>query len=58
MRMDEYQKLTKILGNIKKNCRSYQKMLKFQTLKSESIPLLLETIQCPINKPQRRLPGP
>ena len=24
----------------------------------ETIPMLLETMQCPINKPQRRLPGP
>ena len=24
----------------------------------KTIPLLLETMQCPINKPQKRLPGP
>ena len=24
----------------------------------KTIPLLLNTMQCPINKPQRRLPGP
>ena len=24
----------------------------------KTIPLLLETMHCPINKPQRRLPGP
>ena len=24
----------------------------------KTIPLLLETMKCPINKPQRRLPGP
>ena len=24
----------------------------------KTIPLLIKTMQCPINKPQRRLPGP
>ena len=57
LRMDEYQKLTKALGNLKKIEDIYQKNAKIsETLKT--IPLLLETMQCPINKPQRRLPGP
>ena len=33
LRMDEYQKLTKILGNLKKTADFIQKMLKFETLK-------------------------
>ena len=47
--MDEYQKLTKTLGNIKKNCRSYKKNAKTRDIKKlKSIPILLETMQCPI----------
>ena len=57
MRIDEYQKLTKTLGNLKKNCRFYQKKAKIRDTKIlKTIPLLLETMKCPINKPQRRLP--
>ena len=33
LRMDEYQKLTKTLGNLKKNADFIKKMLKFETLK-------------------------
>ena len=47
MRMNEYQKLTKTLGNIKKNCRSYQKMLKFETLKSEKHSLVTRNYAVP-----------
>ena len=57
LRMDEYQKLTKALGNLKKNEDFIKKMIKIsETLKT--IPVLLESMQCPINKLQRRLPGP
>ena len=30
---------------------------KIREIKKKTIPLLLETMQCPSNKPQRRLPG-
>ena len=54
--MDEYQKLTKASGNLKK-IEDFIKNAKYrETLKT--ISLLLETMQCPINKPQSRLPGP
>ena len=35
LRTDEYQKLTKTLGNLKKIADLIKKMLKFETLKSE-----------------------
>ena len=58
--MDEYQKLAKTLRNLKKIADFIKNILKFETLKylKKTIPLLLETMQCPINKPQIRLPGP
>ena len=54
--MDAYQKLTKTLGNLKKIdfIKKKAKIRKIKMLKT--ISLLLETMQCAINKPQRRLP--
>ena len=58
IRMNEYQKLTKTLGNIKK-IADLIKNAKIRDIKKwKSIPLLLEDMQCPINKPKRRLPHP
>ena len=57
--MDEYQNLTKTLGNIKKIADLIKKNAKIRNIKNlKSVPLLLETMQFPINKPQRRLPTP
>ena len=52
--MDENQKLTKTLGNLRKNA-DFIKNAKIREKMLKAIPLLLETMQCPINKPQRRL---
>ena len=57
LRMDEYQKLTKALGNLKKIEDFIKKNDKIcETIKT--IPLLLKTMQCPISKPKRRVSGP
>ena len=57
--MDKYQKLTNTLGNLKKIADFIQKNAKIRGIETlESNPLLLETIQCPIIKPSRRLIGP
>ena len=57
--MDEYQKLTKTLGNLRKIADFIQKNAKIRDTKMlKTIPLLLETMKCPINKPQRRMPDP
>ena len=54
MRMDEYQKLTKTLGSLKK--LQFLKNAKNRDIKMlKTISLLLKTIQRPTNKPQRRL---
>ena len=56
--MDEYQKLTKTLGKLKK-IADFIKNAKIRDIKMlKTIPLLLETMKCLINKAQRRLPGP
>ena len=58
LRIDEYQKLTKTLGNLKK-MQILSKNDKIRDIKMlKTIPLLLETMQCPIKKPQKRLSGP
>ena len=57
--MDEYQKLTKTLGNIKKNEDLIKKNAITRDIKNlKSIPLLLATMQCLIHKTQKRLTGP
>ena len=57
--MDKYQKLTNTLGNLKKIADFIKKNAKIRGIETlESNPLLLETIQCPIIKPSRRLLGP
>ena len=57
--MDESQKVTKTLGNLKKIAGFIKKNAKIRVTKTlKTIPLLLETMKCPINKPQRRLAGP
>ena len=48
--MDEYQKLTKTLGSLKK-LQILSKNAKIRDIKMlKTIPLLLETMQCPINE--------
>ena len=57
--MDECQKPSKTLGSLKKLQIFSKKNAKIRDIKMlKSIPLLIETIQCPVNKPQRRVPGP
>ena len=52
MRMDKYQKLTKTLGNLKKIAVFIKKKAKIRDIKTlKTIPILLETIHCPIIKP-------
>ena len=53
--MDEYHKLTKM--ETWKKLQVLSKSAKIRDIKLKSIPLLLETMQCPISKPLRRLPG-
>ena len=51
LRMDEYQTLTKTLGSHQKIADFIKKNAKIRDIKMfKTIPLLLETIQCPINK--------
>ena len=53
LRIDEYQKLTKASGNLKK-MQILSKNAKIRDIKMfKTIPLLLETMQCPITNLRR-----
>ena len=56
--MDEYQKLTKTSGKLNKIADFIKKAKNRDIKMIKTIPLLLETMKCLINKTQRRLPGP